>query len=136
LRATLALFSTEEDYWHDFEPFTPGFKVIPYTDSDALERAITPNTVAFLVEPIQGEGGVIVPPAGYLKRCAELCRKHNVLLIGDEVQTGLGRTSKLFMQDYDGVKADILLLGKARPGRNRFWYQLSGAQIHQHHPLR
>src|SRR5947209_14304141 len=113
---TIISFSTEEQYRDGFGPFTPGFKMIPHGDADALEAAITPNTVAFLVEPSQGEGGVIVPPAGYLARAAEICKRHNVLLIDDEIQTGLGRTGRLFMQDYDAVHADVLIIGKALAG--------------------
>src|SRR5690348_13488018 len=113
---TIISFSTEDQYRDGFGPFTPGFKIIPYGDSEALEAAITPNTVAFLVEPIQGEGGVIVPPQGYLARAAEICRRNNVLLIADEIQTGLGRTGKLFMQEYDNVKADVVIIGKALAG--------------------
>ncbi len=113
---TIISFSTEPAYRDDFGPYTPGFKVIPYADAEALERAITPNTVGFLLEPIQGEGGVIIPPAGYLRACREICTQHNILLINDEVQTGLGRTGKLLMQDHDGVKADIVQLGKALSG--------------------
>jgi ornithine--oxo-acid transaminase len=113
---TIISFSTEEQYRDGFGPFTPGFKIIPFGDSDALEATITPNTVAFLVEPIQGEGGVIVPPQGYLARAAEICRRNNVLLIADEIQTGLGRTGKLFMQEYDNVKADVIIIGKALAG--------------------
>ncbi len=113
---TIISFSTEEQYRDGFGPFTPGFKIIPYGDSDALEAAITPNTVGFLVEPIQGENGVIVPPEGYLARCAEICKRHNVLLIDDEIQTGLGRTGKMFMQHYDNVHADVMIIGKALAG--------------------
>ena len=109
-------FSTEPKYKGAFGPFTPGFKSIPYGDSDALAQAITPETAAFLVEPIQGEGGVIVPPEGYMKRVRELCDKHNVLLIADEIQTGLGRTGKMFCCEYDDVKPDILIMGKALGG--------------------
>jgi ornithine--oxo-acid transaminase len=113
---TIISFSTEPQYRQNFGPFTPGFKFVPYGDSDALEAAITPNTVGFLIEPIQGEGGVIVPPQGYLARAAEICKRHNVLLLNDEIQTGLGRTGRLFTQDYDGVHADVLILGKALSG--------------------
>jgi len=91
--------STERQYREGFGPFPPGFLTIPYGDADALEAAITPNTAAFLVEPIQGEGGIVIPPEGYLARCAELCRAHNVLLIADEIQTGLGRTGRLLVMD-------------------------------------
>jgi ornithine--oxo-acid transaminase len=113
---TIISFSSEPQYRDGFGPFTPGFKAVPYGDSAALEAAITPHTAAFLVEPIQGENGVIVPPKGYLARAAEICRRHNVLLINDEIQTGLARTGKLFMQDHDGVRGDILILGKALSG--------------------
>lgn len=113
---TIISFSTDADNQDGFGPFTPGFTAVPYGDADALEQAITPNTVAFLVEPIQGEAGVIVPPPGYLRRAAEICRRHNVLLIDDEIQTGLGRTGKLLAQHYDSVHADVLILGKALSG--------------------
>ncbi len=113
---TIISFSSETQYKAGFGPFTPGFKIIPYGDSAALEKAITSNTVAFMVEPIQGEGGVIVPPKGYLTRAAEICKRHNVLLVLDEIQTGLGRTGKLFAQDHETVRADVLILGKALSG--------------------
>lgn len=113
--AILAM-SSEPQYRDGFGPFPPGFKGIPFGDARALERAITPNTAAFLVEPIQGEAGVIVPPAGYLSRCEVICRKHNVLLICDEVQTGLGRTGRLLACGHEGVKPDGLILGKALGG--------------------
>ena len=108
--------SSEPQYRTGFGPFPPGFKQIPYGDVDALEQAITPNTAAFLVEPIQGENGIIVPPKGYLKKCAEICRKNNVLLICDEIQTGMGRTGKLLACDHDNVKPDGVVLGKALGG--------------------
>jgi ornithine--oxo-acid transaminase len=108
--------SSEPQYRDGFGPYPPGFKRIPFGDADALERAITPNTVAFLVEPIQGEGGIIVPPAGYLARCAEICRRHDVLLICDEVQTGLGRTGRMLASQHEGVRPDGLILGKALGG--------------------
>lgn len=108
--------STDEQYKNGFGPFPPGLKAIPFGDAAALEAAITPNTAAFLVEPIQGEGGIVVPPAGYLAECAKICRKHNVLLICDEIQTGLGRTGKLFAADHDDVKPDGIVLGKALGG--------------------
>ena len=92
---TIISFSSEAQYKQDFGPFPAGFVQVPYGDVKALEAAITPNTVAFLVEPIQGEGGVVLPPAGYLKQAYELCQKHNVLFVADEIQTGLGRTGKL-----------------------------------------
>lgn len=108
--------SSEPQYRSGFGPFPPGFKLIPYGDAEALEAAITPNTAAFIVEPIQGEGGIIVPPAGYLKQCADVCRKHNVLLICDEIQTGMGRTGKFLAADHDGIKPDAVILGKALGG--------------------
>jgi len=109
-------FSSEPQYREGFGPFTPGFKLIPYGDADALAEAITPNTVAFIVEPIQGEGGVIVPPEGYLRRVRELCTQHNVLLIADEIQTGLGRTGALFACDHESVRPDVVTIGKALSG--------------------
>ena len=108
--------SSEPQYRAGFGPFAPGFKLIPYGDAPALEAAITPNTAAFLVEPIQGEGGIIVPPPGYLAECARLCAKHNVLLICDEIQTGLGRTGKMLACEHEGIKPDAVLLGKALGG--------------------
>lgn len=108
--------SSEQQYKNGFGPFPSGFERVPYGDAAALEAKITPNTVAFLVEPIQGEGGIIIPPVGYLKKCAEICRKHNVLLICDEIQTGLGRTGKLLACQHDDVKPDGLILGKALGG--------------------
>ncbi len=113
---TIVGFSTEDQYRHGFGPFTPGFRTIPYGDADALEAAITGRTVGFLVEPIQGEGGVVVPPDGYLARCREICRDHDVLLLNDEIQTGLGRTGRLFCGDWDGVRGDVLIVGKALGG--------------------
>jgi ornithine--oxo-acid transaminase len=108
--------SSEPQYKDGFGPFTGGVKLIPYGDAAALEKTIGPNTAAFLVEPIQGEAGIVVPPAGYLKKCAEICKKHNVLLIADEIQTGLGRTGKLLACEHEGVKPDGLILGKALGG--------------------
>jgi ornithine--oxo-acid transaminase len=108
--------STERQYREGFGPFPPGLRTVPYGDAAALEAAITPNTAAFLVEPIQGEGGIIIPPAGYLAACAEICRRHNVMLIADEIQTGLGRTGKLLACEHEGVKPDGLVLGKALGG--------------------
>ncbi len=113
---TIVGFSTEAQYQDGFGPFTPGFVSVPYGDADALEAAITPNTVAFLVEPIQGEGGVIIPPAGYLKQAREICTRHNVLFITDEIQTGLGRTGRLFACDWEGVRPDMVIIGKALSG--------------------
>jgi ornithine--oxo-acid transaminase len=109
-------FSTDPQSRGGFGPFAPGFKVVPYGDADALEAAIGPDTVAFLVEPIQGEAGVIIPPAGYLKRARELCTRHNVILILDEIQTGLGRTGKLLAEEHEGIEADLTLIGKALSG--------------------
>lgn len=108
--------STEPQYRDGFGPFPPGLSTVPYGDSDALERAITPRTAAFLVEPIQGEGGIIVPPPGYLARCAEICRRHRVLLICDEIQTGLGRTGRLLACEHEGITPDAVILGKALGG--------------------
>ena len=113
---TVVSFSSERQYRYGFGPFTPGFKIIPYGDSKALEEAITPNTVGFLVEPIQGEGGVIVPPQGYLREIRDITRNHNVLLMLDEIQTGLGRTGKMFAYQHEDAKPDILILGKALGG--------------------
>ena len=109
-------FSSDEQYRRGFGPFPPGFKLVPFGDADALEAAITPHAAAFLVEPIQGEGGIVVPPPGYLARCAEICRRRNVLLILDEVQTGLGRTGALLCADHEGVTPDGVILGKALGG--------------------
>lgn len=108
--------SSEPQYREGFGPFAPGFKVIGYGDADALKAAITPNTVAFLVEPIQGEAGVVLPPDGYLKRAAEICKANNMLLITDEIQSGLGRTGKLFAQYWEDVRADVVIIGKALSG--------------------
>ncbi|MDH5763657.1 MAG: ornithine--oxo-acid transaminase [Nitrospinota bacterium] len=113
---TIVGFSTEEQYRKGYAPFTPGFKIIPFGDSEALERAISPNTVGFLVEPIQGEGGVIVPPKGFLKNARRLCDEHNVILILDEIQTGLGRTGKLFAEEHEGIESDLTIVGKALSG--------------------
>ena len=113
---SIVSFSTDPNARKDFGPFTPGFKVIPYNDAKALERAITANTVGFLMEPIQGEAGVIIPDDGYLKAARDLCDKHNVVLILDEIQTGLGRTGKLLAEEYDGIEADLTLVGKALSG--------------------
>ncbi|NJL92287.1 MAG: ornithine--oxo-acid transaminase [Anaerolineae bacterium] len=109
-------FSTEPQYRAGFGPFTPGFKIVPFGDAAALEAAITPHTVAFFFEPIQGEGGIILAPDGYLKQVREICNRHNILMIADEIQTGLGRTGKLFASDHEGVRADMVTLGKALSG--------------------
>ncbi|MGX1320995.1 ornithine--oxo-acid transaminase [Bradyrhizobium sp. USDA 377] len=109
-------FSTDPETHGHFGPFAPGFKIIPFGDAAALEEAITPNTVAFLVEPIQGEAGVVIPPAGYFTRVRELCTANNVMLVLDEIQTGLGRTGKLLAEQHEGIEADVTLLGKALSG--------------------
>jgi ornithine--oxo-acid transaminase len=109
-------FSTDAQYRDGFGPFTPGFKVIPFGDVQALENAITPNTCAFLVEPIQGEAGIIIPPAGFLKQAADICRQNRVLLIVDEIQSGLGRTGKLFAYEHEGIRPDVVIVGKALSG--------------------
>ena len=109
-------FSTDRDSRAGFGPFAPGFKIIPFGDAQALEAAITPNTVGFLVEPIQGEAGVIIPPDGYLRDARAICDEHNVALILDEIQTGLGRTGKLLAEEYDGIESDLTLIGKALSG--------------------
>jgi ornithine--oxo-acid transaminase len=113
---TIVSFSTDEQYRDGFGPFTPGFTIIPYGDANALDAAITPNTCAFLVEPIQGESGIVVPPKGFLKRAEELCRKNNVLLMTDEIQSGLGRTGKLFCHQWEDVHPDVIIIGKALAG--------------------
>lgn len=109
-------FSTDPETRKHFGPFASGFKIIPFGDAAALEAVITPNTVAFLVEPIQGEAGVIIPPAGYFTKVRELCTANNVMLVLDEIQTGLGRTGKLLAEQHEGVEADVTLLGKALSG--------------------
>src|SRR3954469_24571141 len=109
-------FSTDPDARGGFGPFAPGFVVVPFGDADAFEKAITPNTVGFLVEPIQGEAGVVIPPAGYFSRVRELCTEHKVTLILDEIQTGLGRTGKLLAEQHEGIEADVTLVGKALSG--------------------
>lgn len=113
---TIISFSDEPQYKDGFGPFTPGFVMVPYGDADALASAVTPHTVAFFVEPIQGEGGVIVPPDGYLKRARELATEHNFLLVADEIQSGLGRSGKLFASDWEGVRPDVITIGKALSG--------------------
>jgi ornithine--oxo-acid transaminase len=113
---TIVSFSTDEQYRDGFGPFTPGFKVIPFGDARALRAAITPNTCAFLVEPIQGEAGIIIPPDGFLREAAAICRKSNVLLMADEIQSGLGRTGKLFAYMHEAVTPDVLIIGKALAG--------------------
>ena len=113
---TVISFSTDEQYRDGFGPFTPGFKVIPFGDAAALRDAITPNTCAFLVEPIQGEAGIVIPPEGFLREAAEICRRNNVLLIADEIQSGLGRTGKPFAFMHEGVRPDMVIIGKALSG--------------------
>ncbi len=113
---TIISFSTEPLYRDDFGPFTPGFVVVEYGNADAVKKAITANTAAVMLEPIQGEAGVIIPPAGYLKQVAEICRKNNVLLVADEIQTGLARTGKLFASHHEDVRPDVVIVGKALSG--------------------
>ncbi len=113
---TIISFSSEPLYKDDFGPFTPGFVPVPYGNAEALQNAITANTAAVMIEPIQGEAGVIIPPAGYLKRIREICQQNNVLLIADEIQTGLGRTGKLFACNHEDVRADMVIIGKALSG--------------------
>ena len=113
---TIVGFSTDKPSRENFGPFTPGFKIIPFGDADALAAAITPNTVAFMIEPIQGEAGVIIPPNGYLQKVRSICSKDNVVLILDEIQTGLGRTGKLLAEEHEGIEADLTLIGKALSG--------------------
>jgi ornithine--oxo-acid transaminase len=113
---TIIGFSTEEQYRDGYAPFTPGFVVIPFGDAAALRRAITPHTVAFLVEPIQGEAGIIIPPPGYLRQVRQICNEHCVMMVTDEIQTGLGRTGKMLAEEHEGVEADLTLIGKALSG--------------------
>ena len=113
---TIVSFSTDEQYRDGFGPFTPGFKVIPFGDARALREAITPNTCAFLVEPIQGEAGIVIPPEGFLREAAAICRENQVLLMADEIQSGLGRTGKLFAYMHEAVTPDVLIIGKALAG--------------------
>jgi ornithine--oxo-acid transaminase len=113
---SIVSFSTEPLYRDDFGPFTPGFITVPYGDAQAIENAITPNTAAVMVEPIQGEAGVVVPPAGYLRILRRICDQHNVLLIADEIQTGLGRTGRMFASEHEGIHPDMIIIGKALGG--------------------
>ena len=113
---TAVSFSSSDQYREGFGPFTPGFKIIPYGDIEALRNAITPNTCAFLVEPIQGEAGIVIPPTGYLREAAELCQQNNALLMLDEIQSGLGRTGKLFAYMHEEITPDVLIVGKALAG--------------------
>jgi ornithine--oxo-acid transaminase len=113
---TIVGFSDDEQYRDGFGPFTPGFRLLPYGDIEAIRKAMNPNVVAILVEPIQGESGINVPPEGYLREIAEICRKHRVLFVADEIQSGLGRTGKLFAFQHEGVRPDIVIIGKALAG--------------------
>jgi ornithine--oxo-acid transaminase len=113
---TIVSFSTDEQYRDGFGPFTPGFRIIPFGDAGALRAAITPNTCAFLVEPIQGEAGIVIPPAGFLKESSDICHQNRVLFIADEIQSGLGRTGKLFAYMHEGVRPDAVIIGKALSG--------------------
>ncbi len=113
---TIVSFSTEPQYREGFGPFTPGFRVVPYGDAAAVAAAITPNTCAFLVEPIQGEAGIVVPPEGFLRETFEACRRNRVLFVADEIQSGLGRTGKLFTFEYEGIRPDMVIVGKALSG--------------------
>jgi len=113
---TIVGFSTEDQYLDGFGPFTPGFKVIPFGDADALENAVSSNTCAFLVEPIQGEAGIHIPPAGYLTRAQEICKRNNALFMVDEIQSGLGRAGRMFAFQYEDVKPDLIIIGKALSG--------------------
>ncbi len=126
---TIVGFSTEAQYKDGFGPFTPGFITVPYGDAEALEAAITPATVAFMVEPIQGEAGVVVPPEGYLRRAREICDHYDILLIADEIQTGLGRTGKLFGCDWEDVRPDMVAIGKALSGG---YYPVSAVLADRH----
>ena len=120
---TAISFSSDEQYRSGFGPFTPGFKIVPYGDARALRDAITPNTCAFLVEPVQGEAGIVIPPKGYLNEAADICRRNRVLLMTDEIQSGLGRTGKLFAYMHEGITPDVLIIGKALAGG---FYPVSG----------
>jgi ornithine--oxo-acid transaminase len=113
---TIVSFSTDEQYRDGFGPFTPGFTIVPYGDAKAVANAITPNTCAFIVEPIQGEAGIVVPPAGFLRETFEACRTHNVLFVADEIQSGLGRTGRMFTFEHEGIRPDMVIIGKALSG--------------------
>lgn len=113
---TAVSLSSEQEYQSGFGPMLPGIKLVPYGDQDALKKAITPNTAAFLIEPIQGEAGIVIPPVGFLQRAYELCKQNNVLFMADEIQTGLGRTGKMFACDWENVVPDVYILGKALGG--------------------
>jgi len=120
---TIVGFSDDEQYKEGFGPFTPGFTLLPYGDLDAVKQAMNPNVVAVLIEPIQGESGIIIPPDGYLKGIAELCKQHRALLVADEIQSGLGRTGRLFASEHEGVRPDVVIIGKALAGG---FYPVSG----------
>ena len=120
---TIVSFSTEDAYRDGFGPFTPGFRVLPYGDADAVEAAMNENVAAVLVEPIQGEAGIVMPPAGFLKRLREITQKHNALLLADEIQSGLGRTGKMFAYEHEGIRPDVVIVGKALSGG---FYPVSG----------
>ncbi len=120
---SIVSFSTEELYRAGFGPFTPGFRVLPYGDADAVEAAMHPNVAAVLVEPIQGEAGIVVPPEGYLRRLREITQRHNALLIADEIQSGLGRTGKMFAFEHEEIRPDVVIVGKALSGG---FYPVSG----------
>ncbi len=120
---TLVSFSTDEQYRDGYGPFTPGFKVLPYGDADAVAAAMGPNVAAVLLEPIQGEAGIVLPPEGFLRRVREITRQHNALLVCDEIQSGLGRTGKLFAYEHEGIRPDIVIVGKALSGG---FYPVSG----------
>jgi ornithine--oxo-acid transaminase len=113
---TIVGFSSEEEYRHGFGPFTPGFRILPYGDSDAVAAAMHPNVAAILVEPIQGEAGIVVPPEGFLARLRQIADEHNALLIADEIQSGLGRTGAFFAYEHEGIRPDIVIIGKALSG--------------------
>ncbi|MEM8997993.1 MAG: ornithine--oxo-acid transaminase [Acidobacteriota bacterium] len=113
---TIVGFSSDAQYQEGFGPFTPGFRILPYGDADAVADAINEHTAAILIEPIQGEGGILIPPPGFLARLRELCDEHHVLLMCDEIQSGLGRTGKLFCYEHDGIRPDIVIIGKAMSG--------------------
>lgn len=126
---TITSFSSAEEYQRGFGPFTPGFKIIPYGDVEALKNAITPNTAAFLLEPIQGEAGINIPRAGFLKEAYEVCKANDVLFVADEIQTGFGRTGKMFACDWEGVKPDMYIMGKALGGGG---FPISAVAADQH----
>jgi ornithine--oxo-acid transaminase len=113
---TITSFSSSDEYREGFGPFTPGFVIIPYGDLEALKKAITPNTAAFLVEPIQGEAGIVIPKEGFLSKASQLCKENNILLVADEIQTGFGRTGKLFACEWESVRPDVYIMGKALGG--------------------